>query len=335
MQRNKINACLIAITIFLLFASILVGMFIPSGLLNLRFRPLENPSLTRTTLSFDDRGSQKDLAIGKKDAPLELISLLGSLDFDLKKIKSRESLVPNLIFWRLPHDLQKLSEVTIRKELFIKILLPLIIDRNMQIQRKRQQIFNLKNIGIPNLRNNQKDWIFEQLKYYKVLSKYNAETTLNDEMLNELLLRANILPIPLAIAQAAIETGWGTSRFALDGNSLFGQWTWKKGGLTPSKRELGKKHSVKAFKNLRHAVENYAQNLNSSAFYTRFRKARLNFIKNGRYVDDASSRLATHLSSYSQEGEKYVEKILKIISINRLADFELLLNELREVSLGN
>ena len=110
----------------------------------------------------------------------------------------------------------------------------------------------MKNIGIPNLRNNQKGWIFEQLKYYKVLSQYNAEATLNDEMFDELLLRANILPIPLAIAQAAIETGWGTSRFALEGNSLFGQWTWKKSGLTPSRREVGKEHSVKAFKNLRH-----------------------------------------------------------------------------------
>ena len=335
MQRSKINACLIAVTIFLLSASIIVGMFIPSSLFNLKFRPPENPSLTRTTLSFDDQGSRKDLAIYKKDAAPALTNLLDSFDFDLKKIKSRESLVPNLIFWRLPHDLQKLSEVTIRKKLFIKILLPLIIDRNMQIQRKRQQILNLKNIGMPNLRNNQKDWIFEQLKYYKVLSKYNAETTLNDEMLNELLLRANILPIPLAIAQAAIETGWGTSRFALEGNSLFGQWTWKNSGLTPSRREVGKEHSVRAFKNLRHAVENYAQNLNSSAFYNRFRKARLKFIKNDRYVDDASSQLAKHLSSYSQEGEKYVEKILKIISINRLAGFELLLNELREVSLGN
>ena len=66
-------------------------------------------------------------------------------------------------------------------------------------------------------------------------------------MFDELLLRANILPIPLAIAQAAIETGWGTSRFALDGNSLFGQWTWKKSGLTPSRREVGKEHLVKDF----------------------------------------------------------------------------------------
>ena len=335
MQRNKLNAYLTAITIFLLSASILVGMFIPSSLFNPKFRPPENASLTRTTLSFDDQGSQKDLAIGKKDAPLALISLLGSLDFDLKKIKSRESLVPNLFFWRLPHGLQELSEVTIRKKLFIKILLPLIIDRNMQIQKKRQQILNLKNIGIPNLRNNQKGWIFEQLKYYKVVSHYNAETTLNNEMFDELLLRANILPIPLAIAQAAIETGWGTSRFALDGNSLFGQWTWEKGGLTPSRREVGKEHLVKAFKNLRHSVENYAQNLNSSAFYNRFRKARLKLIKNDRYVNNASSRLAEHLSSYSQEGEKYVEKILKIISINKLADFELLSNELRDVSLGS
>ena len=169
MQGSKLNAYLTAITIFLLSASILVGMFIPSSLFKLKFRPPENPSLTRTTLSFDDQGSQKDLAISKKDAPSALIRLLGSFDFDLKKIKSRESLVPNLIFWRLPHDLKELSQVAIRKKLFMKILLPLIIDRNMQIQKKRQQIFNLKNIGIPNLRNNQKDWIFEQLKYLSLI----------------------------------------------------------------------------------------------------------------------------------------------------------------------
>ena len=87
------------------------------------------------------KAHKKAWRLGKKDAPLALIRLLGSLDFDLKKIKSRESLVPNLIFWRLPHDLQELSEVAIRKKLFIKILLPLIIDRNMQIQKKKAANF--------------------------------------------------------------------------------------------------------------------------------------------------------------------------------------------------
>ncbi len=334
MQRKKINSFLIAFTIFLLAASALVGMLFPSKLFDLQVRVSENPAPIQNTLSFDDQGSRNDLAIGGKDARLTLINLLGSFNFDLNKIKSKESLVPNLIFWQLPHDLRELSDISIRKNLFIKILLPLIIDRNKQIQKKRQQIFSLKNIGIPNLSNNQRSWFLEQLTYYKILPNYDAETTLNNRMFDELLLRANILPIPLAIAQAAIETGWGTSRFALDGNSLFGQWTWKKGGLTPSRREVGKEHSIKAFKNLRHSVENYAQNLNSSTFYERFRKARLKFIKNDRYVNDASSRLARHLSSYSEEGENYVEKILKIISINKLANFELLANELREVSLG-
>ncbi len=335
MQRKKVNTYLTAITILLLSASILVGMLIPSSLFTLKLCFPENPSLVRNTLSFDDQGLRKDLAIYKEDAALALISLLGSFDFDLKKIKSRESLAPNLFFWRLPHGLKELYEISIRKKLFIKILLPLIIDRNMQIQKKRQQIFNFKKKGIPNLSNNEKVWILEQLKYYKVFAYYDAETTLNNEMFDELLLRANILPIPLAIAQAAIETGWGTSRFAQEGNSLFGQWTWKEGGLTPSKREAGKDHSVKAFRNLRHSVENYAQNLNSSAFYNRFRKARLKFIENDRYVNDASSQLARHLSSYSQEGEKYIKKVLAIISINKLANFEILSNELREVSLGD
>ena len=335
MQRKKIILYLIAITTFLLAANALVGIFIPSKLFDLQLRFSEKPAPTRNTLSFDDQGSRKDLEIGEKDAQLSLTNFLGSFDFDLNKIKSEESLVPNLIFWQLPHDLRKLSDISIRKKLFIKILLPLIIDRNRHIQKKRQQISSIKKIGIPYLRNNQRNWILEQLIYYKILPNYDSKTTLNNRMFDELLLRANILPIPLAIAQAAIETGWGTSRFALDGNSLFGQWTWKKGGLTPSKRELGKKHSVKAFKNLRHSVANYAQNLNSSTFYERFRKARLKFIENGRYVNNASSRLARHLSPYSQEGKNYVEKVLKIISINELTNFELLANELREVSLRN
>mgnify|MGYP001162599223 CR=1 FL=1 len=335
MQRKKINWCLTAVTIFSLAVIALVGVFILSKLFHPQVRVSENPAPPRNTLSFDEQGSRNDLAIDEKDAPLALINLLGSFDFDLNKIKSKELLVPNLIFWQLPHDLRELSDISIRKKLFIKILLPLIIDRNRQIQKKREQIFSLKNIGIPNLTNNQRSWILEQLTYYKILPTYNAETTFNNKIFDELLLRANILPIPLAIAQAAIETGWGTSRFALDGNSLFGQWTWKRGGLTPSRREVGKEHSIKAFKNLRHSVENYAQNLNSSTFYKRFRKARLKFIKNDRYVNDASSRLARHLSSYSQEGENYVEKILKIISTNKLANFELLENKLREVSLGD
>ena len=320
MQRNKLNAYLIAITIFLLSASILVGMFIPSSLFNLKFRPPENPSLTRTTLSFDDQGSQKDLAIGKKDAPLALIRLLGSFDFDLKKIKSRESLVPNLIFWRLPHDLQELSEVTIRKKLFIKILLPLIIDRNMQIQKKRQQIFNLKNIGIPNLRNNQKGWIFEQLKYYKVLSHYNAETTLNNEMFDELLLRANILPIPLAIAQAAIETGWGTSRFAIEGNALFGQWTWSGEGLKPKNAEEGKDHKVMKFHSLQLSVRAYLRNLNTHSTYRNLRKARTELRNKNKPLD--SLILSKHLDKYAETGNQYIEVLQKIIEQNNLKDFD-------------
>ena len=188
-------------------------------------------------------------------------------------------------------------------------------------------------MGLPNLKNRQKNWIMEQFRYYKILRLHEAESEIDAKIFNELLLRVNIIPIPLAIAQAAIETGWGTSRFALIGNALFGQWTWKEDGLTPSRRDHGQGHSIRSFINLRDSVANYAQNLNSSDFYSGFRIARLNFIEDARYSKNASTLLAKHISSYSQEGQDYVEKLLRVINSNRLERFESLSNELRPVNL--
>ena len=312
---------------------ILVGIFVPSKYIHLKSRDAEHLSVSKYTVSLDENGKIKNFNYYPIKAEELLTELFDAFDFNLQRIHSEQLIVPRLILWRLPKSLQSLKDTSVRKQLFIKILLPLIIDKNKAILKKRRKIITLKKRGLPNLKNRQKNWIMEQFRYYKILQRHEAESEIDARIFNELLLRVNILPIPLAIAQAAIETGWGTSRFALIGNALFGQWTWKKGGLIPSERDHGQGHSVRSFVNLRDSVANYAQNLNSSDFYNGFRIARLNFIKDARYSKNASTLLATHISSYSQEGQDYVEKLLGVISSNQLERFEALPNELRPVNL--
>ena len=312
---------------------ILVGIFVPSKYIHLKSRDAGLLSVSKYTVSLDENGKIKNFNYYPIKAEELLTELFDAFDFNLQRIHSEQLTVPRLILWRLPKSLQSLKDTSVRKQLFIKILLPLIIDKNKAILKKRRKIITLKKKGLPNLKNRQKNWIMEQFRYYKILSMQEPKSKIDAKIFNELLLRVNILPIPLAIAQAAIETGWGTSRFALIGNALFGQWTWKKGGLIPSERDHGQGHSVRSFINLRDSVANYAQNLNSSDFYNGFRIARLNFIKDSRYSKNASTLLAKHISSYSQEGQDYVEKLLRVINSNRLERFESLSNELRPVNL--
>ena len=312
---------------------ILVGIFVPSKYIHLKRRDAGHLSVSKYTVSLDENGKIKNFNYYPIKAEELLTELFDAFDFNLQRIHSEQLTVPRLILWRLPKSLQSLKDTSVRKQLFIKILLPLIIDKNKAILKKRRKIITLKKRGLPNLKKRQKNWIMEQFRYYKILQLHEAESEIDAKIFNELLLRVNIVPIPLAIAQAAIETGWGTSRFALIGNALFGQWTWKKGGLIPSGRDHGQGHSVRSFINLRDSVANYAQNLNSSDFYNGFRIARLNFIKDARYSKNASTLLATHISSYSQEGQDYVEKLLRVINSNRLERFESLSNELRPVNL--
>ena len=312
---------------------ILVGIFVPSNYIHLKSRDAGHLSVSKYTVSLDENGKIKNFNYYPIKAEELLTELFDAFDFNLQRVHSEQLIVPRLILWRLPKSLQSLKDTSVRKQLFIKILLPLIIDKNKAILKKRRKIITLKKMCLPNLKNRQKNWIMEQFRYYKILQLHEAESEIDAKIFNELLLRVNIVPIPLAIAQAAIETGWGTSRFALIGNALFGQWTWKKGGLIPSERDHGQGHSVRSFINLRDSVANYAQNLNSSDFYNGFRIARLNFIKDARYSKNASTLLATHISSYSREGEDYVEKLLGVINSNQLERFESLSNELRPVNL--
>ena len=130
----------------------------------------------------------------------------------------------------------------------------------------------------------------------------------------------DIVPVSLALAQAAKETGWGTSRFAQQGNALFGQWTWSGEGLKPKDSDKNEGHKVMKFNVLQASVRAYQRNLNTHSSYSDFRKIRAKLRDMGKPLD--SLILAEGLNKYAETGEKYVDVLRKIIKQNDLKDFD-------------
>ena len=128
------------------------------------------------------------------------------------------------------------------------------------------------------------------------------------------------IPVSLAIAQAAKQTGWGTSRFAQKGNALFGQWTWSGEGLKPKEADENKGHKVMKFNVLQASVRAYQRNLNTHSSYKAFRKARAELRDLDKPLD--SIVLSKYLNKYAETGNQYVEVIQKIILQNKLKDFD-------------
>ena len=157
---------------------------------------------------------------------------------------------------------------------FIKSIIPMIISENHKIFIERKKLLEIKNILTleKTLSNNNLNYINKVLKKYKILNKNKHKI----DLVNELLLNINIIPNSIVLAQAANESGWGTSRFAKDYNALFGQYTYDKTkGVIPSQREVGKKHLIKNFASIEKSVESYFKNINSHYAYQKFRKIRI------------------------------------------------------------
>ena len=194
-----------------------------------------------------------------------------------------------------------------RKDLFIKIVLPLILQENDEIKKDRKKLFKL----LAKSSNNKKEkyWLKWKFKEYKI----------KNSDISELKIRMDIVPVSLAIAQAAIESGWGTSRFALEGNALYGQWTWSDNGLTPLENDGGN-HKVMRFNILTASIKAYKKNLNTHNGYTKFREARANLRNQNEKV--TGLKLTQYLDKYSAQGEKYIKILESTIKKNSLSDFE-------------
>lgn len=222
-----------------------------------------------------------------------------------------EPMVPPIEVTQLPGDLHKMVVKT-KKSVFFRTLLPLVVAENDRIESQREWIISRFEQGPVDLSTP------EGKALARIAKKYRVKGDLNDEATREkLLVKVDTIPVGLVLAQAAKESGWGTSRFALQGNSLFGEWTWSKGGgLTPEKRDEGARHSVRAFPDLRASVRSYMHNLNMGFAYGKLRAMRAEMRRNGEHLD--SVKLAGGLVRYSQRGEAYVREIRQMITYNGL-----------------
>ena len=130
----------------------------------------------------------------------------------------------------------------------------------------------------------------------------------------------DIIPSSIALAQAAKESGWGTSRFALEGNAIFGQWTWNGLGIEPLLKDKSKNHKILKFPILRASVKAYKNNLNTHKSYKKFREKRKNMRDKNKRINGLE--LTKTLGNYAQTGNEYTKILAQIIIQNRLMDFE-------------
>lgn len=215
--------------------------------------------------------------------------------------------VPPILIRNLPADFGAITNIKKRRELFLRTLLPIVLIENQRLREHRRLAAWLLDNELPDESSPFHVWLRVQAKVLRVRGDLSDPT-----VQKKLLTRLDEIPAELALAQAAIETGWGSSRFALQGNSLFGQWTYeKKGGLTPEDRDSEAKHLVASFPDLRSSVRSYMRNLNTSNAYHEFRSARAKARANGELL--RAVELADYMHRYSQRGEHYISEIQHII----------------------
>jgi len=236
-----------------------------------------------------------------------VLNLFKDVEYDLGKVRSQK-LVKPIYFTQFPRDLDSLQSTKLKKETFIKIVLPLIVAENEKILADRKKLTIVSNKKYTT--DLEKQWIRQKLLEYKV----------KKGDLDELLIRMDIIPTSIALAQAAKESGWGTSRFALEGNAIFGQWTWSGQGIAPLDRDSNKKHKILKFPILRASVKAYQNNLNTHKSYLKFREKRSILREKNKKI--IGLELTDTLNNYAQTGSEYTDTLNQIIKQNRLLDFE-------------
>jgi len=329
------NKSIITVSRFFLSSFIVISFFyVAPIIINFTNKNFNNKEFTNNsknilnnTLNKKDKASDEDLFVETDERDLlydileennseinlvryttsEIDSLFKEVNYNLKDVRDTK-LVKPVDIGLLPNEIKNIGNTKKRKNMFIKIVLPLIVKENSKIRVDRKRLFIILNKNSNT--DIEKKWLEKKYKQYGVRQ--------ND--LSTLKIRMDEIPVSLAIAQAAKETGWGTSRFALKGNALFGQWTWSGEGLKPKNAEEGKDHKVMKFHSLQLSVRAYLRNLNTHSSYKNLRRARTELRNQNKELD--SLILAKHLDKYAETGNQYIEVLQKIIEQNNLKDFD-------------
>ena len=282
-------------------------------------RPLRGPntSLTDTRLAALQQGAVPELPAVKARSNPPTPAVPESMARPAKvpavpPAVSKAAPVPVIVsrdFTRNIPDSHQGLPVKQQKDNFVAIVLPLILAANEEIAQRRSAILRAAE-------SNDVDTLGRWAKLYRV--KSDNKTV--EQIKTEILVRADFIPVSLALAQAAIESGWGTSRFARQGNALFGQWAWQaSAGIKPAQAS-NSRAVVRSFPNLFGSVRAYMHNLNTHPSYATFRERRK--IIRGRPRADLGYQLATQLENYAEIGTAYVDKLQTLIRSNDFGRFE-------------
>lgn len=252
-------------------------------------------------------------AVGTQIPPIDVQQvkmLYRDLGYDLTSVASANQEVPRVFLTSVPEGITAITDTDLRKVVFLRTILPLILKVNEDILADRDRVIAIaeRQSKGGSLHSSDRDWLQATSLAYGLTE---PDTTL-------LLRRMDIIPPSLALAQSAEETGWGTSRFARQGNALFGQWTWDHSqGIRPKAAGPSATHAIRRFPSLLAAVRAYARNLNTHRAYAAFRLKREAL----RQAHDPLSGavLASTLTRYSQRGGAYVRSLHAIMSANDLA----------------
>ena len=253
--------------------------------------------------SEKDKDSQDYISL---DTKLTL-KIFENLEYDLKNIRLGQAVKP-VYLRKLPKDLKKMKSTQKKKDTFIKIIIPLILSENNNILENRKKLFKI--LAKQSNTMGEKVWLKRRFKEYQI----------EKEDIAELKLRMDIVPTSIAIAQAAKESGWGTSRFALEGNAMYGQWTWDKDGIEPTNKDSNQEHKILRFPMLQSSVKAYMRNLNTHRGYREFRNQRADLRKTNKNISGLD--LVKYLYNYAETGSEYVKILRKIITQNDLTDFD-------------
>jgi len=197
-----------------------------------------------------------------------------------------------------------------KKQQFFATMKPIVVSENNRIMKLRKKIIRLGTM--PHLNPQQQLWL------QRLAAEYGVKMTAHPsyEAWQTLLARVDIIPLEIALVQAANESAWGQSRFAKQGNNYFGQWCYQKGcGLVPKQRAAGANHEVRRFDSVAQSVRAYLHNINTSSAYARFRTIRRSLRIQSRPLD--AQALVLGLKSYSERGMAYVRSIQSMIRSNR------------------
>lgn len=230
--------------------------------------------------------------------------LFGAIDY--KDNKTEERPLPSFA---------RYYDIKLRKRQFFDFMRPIIEAENNRVLSRRKKflaLYRKKNRG-----DFLSVWDRKKLRRYARMYRLDPDACEEKELWETLKRRIDIVPTELALAQSAHESAWGMSRFAVEGNAMFGQWTYsrKSEGMIPRKRKRSARHKVAKFPSVRAAVQSYIRNLNTHSAYLYFRKLRSKARENGLKPD--GHNIAHGLINYSEKRQRYVREIQTMIKSNK------------------